>query len=209
MFIFWWECCVIETFWWYELYAWRREHAAVASQSSVWQSSSSVFAFNLFNISEDYYVTSPEKNTISNAKYSCIFPQNIPQKSGLKVSPPKKPGLKLQERMKYQGLWAHFWCLHGFSWLLQQLAASAELRLRRVERVKTTDLAVQLWATERRSGQLRDEVTYSGFHVFFGEPWSVYSWFMSLYVDLCWCWFSISSTLMQVAWCDFVFVNVL
>jgi hypothetical protein len=111
-----------------------------------------------------------KKNTISNAKYSCIFPQNIPQKSGLKVSPPKKPGLKLQERMKYQGLWAHFWCLHGFSWLLQQLAASAELRLRRVERVKTTDLTVQLWATERRSGQLRDEVTYSGFHVFFGEP---------------------------------------
>ena len=108
-----------------------------------------------------------KKHHIQCQMFTYFPPKTSPKKSGLKVSPPKKPGLKLQERMKYQGLWAHFWCLHGFSWLLQQLAASAELRLRRVERVKTTDLTVQLWATERRSGQLRDEVTYSGFHFFF------------------------------------------
>eukprot|EP00435_Cladocopium_sp_Y103_P019742 s2707_g4.t2 len=65
-----------------------------------------------------------------------------------------------EERMKYQGLWAHFWCLRGFSWLLQQFLAesSAELRLGRVERVKATGSTAELWATERPSGQLlRDE----------------------------------------------------
>ena len=63
--------------------------------------------------------------------------------------------------MKYQGLWAHFWCLRGFSWLLQQLSAAAsELRLGRVERVKSTGPTVELYATERRRGQLREEATW-------------------------------------------------
>ena len=90
MFIFWWECCVIETFWWYELYAWRREHAAVASQSSVWQSSSSVFVCNLFNISEDYYVTSPEKTPYPMPNVHVFSPKTSPKNQASRFPPQKK-----------------------------------------------------------------------------------------------------------------------
>ena len=89
MFIFWWECCVNETFWWYELYAWRREHAAVASQSSVWQSSSSVFVCNLFNISEDYYVTSPEKTPYPMPNVHVFSPKTSPKNQASRFPPQK------------------------------------------------------------------------------------------------------------------------
>lgn len=53
--------------------------------------------------------------------------------------------------MKYQGLWAHFWSLAGFSSLLRHFLAtsSAQLRLGRVHRVVNADDSVELWATER------------------------------------------------------------
>lgn len=62
----------------------------------------------------------------------------------------------MQERMKYTGLWAHFWCHQGFGALQRRYLAEAraELRHGRVDAVADGTLVI----TKRPSGQvLREE----------------------------------------------------
>ena len=49
-----------------------------------------------------------------------------------------------EERMKYEGLWAHFWCTKGFAWLLRHWLreGGGELRRGRVDAVQDGQVVV-------------------------------------------------------------------
>ena len=63
--------------------------------------------------------------------------------------------------MKYQGLWGHFWCQHGFAFLLRRFLdeSQSELRFGRVEKVTEGSLLI----TQRPTGEtLRRKALLSG-----------------------------------------------